>query len=194
MLRDCSLARKFKQDTRSRAGGKPVDVSSGWPSSFQSHCCNRDSSSAVHFLGFKSSHTYYCLLLWGDGNLHRSGFSASWPGFYCLCVLNHFSRVQLFVPLWTIDHQAPLSMGLSRQEYRSGLPCSPQGIFPIQGSNPHRLRLRHWQAGSLPLASPGKPYGFYHSPHFPPDFFLNYVPILWLDSVSLLTYTRSQVW
>ena len=32
-------------------------------------------------------------------------------------LLSHFSRVQLFVTLWTIAHQAPLSMGFSRQEY-----------------------------------------------------------------------------
>ena len=32
-----------------------------------------------------------------------------------------------------------------------------QGIFPTQGSNPRLLRLLHWQAGSLPLAPPGKP-------------------------------------
>ena len=32
-----------------------------------------------------------------------------------------------------------------------------QGIFPTQGSNPHLLHLLHWQAGSLPLAPPGKP-------------------------------------
>ena len=32
-----------------------------------------------------------------------------------------------------------------------------QGIFPTQGSNPHLFCLLHWQAGSLPLAPPGKP-------------------------------------
>ena len=32
-----------------------------------------------------------------------------------------------------------------------------QGIFPTQGSNPCLLRLLHWQAGSLPLAPPGRP-------------------------------------
>ena len=31
-----------------------------------------------------------------------------------------------------------------------------QGIFPTQGSNPHFLRLLHWQASSLPLAPPGE--------------------------------------
>ena len=63
--------------------------------------------------------------------------------------LNRFSGVQLFATLWTI---APLSMGFSRQEYRSGWHASLQGIFPTQESNPHLLRLLHWQAGSLPLA------------------------------------------
>ena len=32
-----------------------------------------------------------------------------------------------------------------------------QGIFPTQSSNPHLLRILHWQMGSLPLAPPGKP-------------------------------------
>ena len=32
------------------------------------------------------------------------------------------SRVRLFVTLWTVAHQAPLSMGFPRQEYWSGLP------------------------------------------------------------------------
>ena len=36
------------------------------------------------------------------------------------CVLSHFSRVRLFVTLWTVAHEAPLSMGFSRQEYWSG--------------------------------------------------------------------------
>ena len=37
-------------------------------------------------------------------------------------MLSRFSHVQLFVTLWTIAHQAPLSMGFSWQEYWSGLP------------------------------------------------------------------------
>ena len=37
-------------------------------------------------------------------------------------VLSHFSCVQLFVTLWTVAFQAPLSMGFSRQEYWNGLP------------------------------------------------------------------------
>ena len=43
------------------------------------------------------------------------------------CVLNHYSCVWLFVALWTVAHQAPLSMGFSRQEHWNGLPCPPPG-------------------------------------------------------------------
>ena len=43
----------------------------------------------------------------------------------CACVLNDSSHVQLFVTLWTVACQVPLSMGFSCQEYRSGLPCPP---------------------------------------------------------------------
>ena len=43
------------------------------------------------------------------------------------CMLSHFSHVRLFATPWTIAHQAPLSMGFSRQEYWSGLPCPPPG-------------------------------------------------------------------
>ena len=42
-------------------------------------------------------------------------------------VLSCFNRVQLFATLWTIAHQAPLSMGFSRQEYWRGLTCPPPG-------------------------------------------------------------------
>ena len=46
-----------------------------------------------------------------------------------LCVLSRFSRVQLFVTLWTVAHQAPLSLGFSRQEYWNWLPCPPSGVL-----------------------------------------------------------------
>ena len=37
---------------------------------------------------------------------------------------------------WTVALQAPLSMGFSRQEYWSGLPCSPPGALPDPGIEP----------------------------------------------------------
>ena len=48
-------------------------------------------------------------------------------------VLSCFSRVQLCVILWTVAHQGPLSKGVSRQEYWSGLPCPTPGDLPNQG-------------------------------------------------------------
>ena len=55
--------------------------------------------------------------------------------------------------------QAPLSVGFSRHEYWSGLPCPPPGVFPTQGSNLQLSSLLHWQVGSLPPEPPGKPFG-----------------------------------
>ena len=43
------------------------------------------------------------------------------------------SPVWLFVTPWTIAHQAPLTMGFSRQEYWSGLPFPPPGYLPNLG-------------------------------------------------------------
>jgi len=53
----------------------------------------------------------------------------------------HFSHVQFCATPWSAARQAPLSMGFSRQEYWSGLPCLLQGIFPTQGSNLFLLHL-----------------------------------------------------
>ena len=49
------------------------------------------------------------------------------------------SRVWLFATPWTIVRQAPLSMGFSRQEYWSGLPCPPLGDLPDPGIKPVSL-------------------------------------------------------
>ena len=54
-------------------------------------------------------------------------------------VLSCFSHVQLFATPWTIVHQAPLSMGFSRKEYWSGLPCPLPGDLPNSGIEPVSL-------------------------------------------------------
>ena len=47
-----------------------------------------------------------------------------------MCVISHFSHVRLFVTLWTVAPQAPLSMGiLQDKEYWNGLPCPPLDFF-----------------------------------------------------------------
>ena len=49
----------------------------------------------------------------------------------------------------TVAGQTPLSMGFSRQEYRSGVPFPPPGDLPDPGWNPHLLHLLHLQADSF---------------------------------------------
>ena len=63
----------------------------------------------------------------------------------CSC----FSRVQPCATLWTVAHQAPLSMGLSRQEYWSGLPCPPPGGLPNSGIEPEAPVSLALAGGSL---------------------------------------------
>ena len=76
------------------------------------------------------------------------------------CLLSHFSRVWLFVTLWTAACQAPLSMGFSRQECWSGLPCSSPGDLPHSGIEPGSPTL---QADSLPSETPWKPLSQWRS-------------------------------
>ena len=51
------------------------------------------------------------------------------PVLVCKCAKS-LSCVRLFATAWTEAHQVPLSMGFSRQEYWSGLPCPPPGDLP----------------------------------------------------------------
>ena len=58
------------------------------------------------------------------------------------CLLSGFSHVQFFVTPWTAAYQAPPSMGLSRQEYWSGLPLpSPRGSLLLLLSHFSCVRL-----------------------------------------------------
>ena len=52
---------------------------------------------------------------------------------YSMLLFYSLSWVQLFATPWTIAHQAPLSLGFSRQEYCSGLPFPPPGDLPGLG-------------------------------------------------------------
>ena len=51
------------------------------------------------------------------------------------------SRVRLFATPWTVARQAPLSMGFSRQENWSGLPCPPLGDLPDPEIKPMSLNV-----------------------------------------------------
>ena len=89
-------------------------------------------------------------------------FPNSFPGLSCfsffiyllLSEVKSLSSVQLFVTLWTVAHQAPPSMGFSRQEYWSGLPFPSSEDLPDPGIKPRSPIL---QADALTSEPPGKP-------------------------------------
>ena len=55
----------------------------------------------------------------------------------CVCMsAPSLSPVQLCATLWTVAHQAPLTMEFSKQEYQTGLPFLPPGDLPNPGIEP----------------------------------------------------------
>ena len=74
------------------------------------------------------------------------------------CMLSRFSRVQLFLTSWKAC-QGPLSLGFSRQENWSGLPCPSPDDCPDPGREHTILASPALQAGSLFTEPPGKAWG-----------------------------------
>ena len=56
--------------------------------------------------------------------------------------MKSLSCVRLFVTPWTVDYQASLSMGFSRQEHWSGLPFPSPGDLPNPGIKPRSPALQ----------------------------------------------------
>ena len=65
------------------------------------------------------------------------------------CMCYRFSCIRLFVTPWTIALQVPLSIGFSRKEYWSKLPCPPAGDLP------------NWGIKAMSLMSPALAGGFF---------------------------------
>ena len=76
----------------------------------------------------------------------------------CVFMLSRFSPVRLFTTLWTVCSPPGSSVHWDSPGKNIGVGCHTllQGIFLTQGFNPCLFCLLHWQAGSLPLAPPGK--------------------------------------
>ena len=79
-----------------------------------------------------------------------------------VCAKSLQSRLTLCETLWTIACQASLSMGFSRQEYWSRLPCPPPGDLLNWGTESVSPATPGLQADSLPLSHQGSPYIFVH--------------------------------
>ena len=72
----------------------------------------------------------------------------------CACALSH---VRLFVTLWTVASQAPLSVEFSRQEPWSRLPFPAPGDLPNPGIEPESLASPALAGGFFTAESSGKP-------------------------------------
>ena len=82
--------------------------------------------------------------------------SSLWKKWKC----SSLSHVWLYVTLWTVSHQAPLSIGFSRQQYWSGCHSLLQGVFLTQGSK--LCLLWSWIAGRLyPLSHQKEDKNYY---------------------------------
>ena len=77
-----------------------------------------------------------------------------WIVFHSVCVCVCMC-VYMYISIYTHIHTQCMNTG--GQEYWSGLPCPPPGIFPTQELNAHLLCLPYYLVGSLPPAPPGKP-------------------------------------
>ena len=86
----------------------------------------------------------------GSINIHFEEYISK-----CVAVVQLLSHVQPFASPWTVAHQAPLSMGFSKQEYWSGLPFLSPRALPdpeIEATSPAL------PGGFFTIESPGKPH------------------------------------
>ena len=126
------------------------------------------------------------LLYWIHPNL---SLHSPVNGLVCVCVLSH---VRLFVTLRTVAHQAPLSVGFSRQEYWNGLPCPPPGDLPNPGIEPASLMFPALADGFFPTSTTweaqagGRHSPFDVTPHFQGAFLHMYI-----EKVSLISRMRN---
>jgi len=89
---------------------------------------------------------------------HKYSHLSRCPGESTLCCAKSLHHIQFFKTLWTVAHQAPVSMGFSRQEYWSGV-----AMTSSRGSSQPRdwtciSCLLHWLVGSLPVVPLGSPF------------------------------------
>ena len=87
---------------------------------------------AIKILNHSCTIEWASLMAWQCRRRKKRGFNPLLrrsPG----VKVKSLSRVWLFATLWTVGHQAPLSMGFPRQEYWSGFPFPSPGDLPDPG-------------------------------------------------------------
>ena len=90
------------------------------------------------------------------------------------------SRVRLFATLWSVTHQAPLSMGFPRQEYCSGLPFPPSGDLLDPGVEPRSPACPALASRFFTPEPLGQPLGRQYLPAFvlSPQHFISEAQII----------------
>ena len=91
---------------------------------------------SAHILTKRCLHNTLPAVFFEIANVWKTDLMSSNRGSLLPSVLSHFSPVQLFVTPWTVALPGPLSMGFSRQEHWSGLPCPPPGHLLSPGMEP----------------------------------------------------------
>ena len=108
-------------------GNLPKPGIEPWSPSLQVDSLPSEPPGNLKFMSIESVMLYNHLILYGPLLLWYDNDG---------CMLSRLSCVRLCSALWTVDHQSPLSMGYSRQEYQRGLPCPPPGDLPNPGIEP----------------------------------------------------------
>ena len=78
--------------------------------------------------------------------------------------ISWWSVVSDSVTPWTVAHQSPLSIELSRQDYQSGVTLPTPGDLPDQGTEPVSLASPAFKKDSLSLVHLGSPTSFHEQP------------------------------
>ena len=112
------LFKYFRKELKWRIWGRIILIISGEPhKSLPRYSWNRDPERFGPEMRF-----------WLQPGITDMGYSQGMPE----CMLSSFGCVWLFATPWSIAHQALLSMGFFKQEYRRGLPYPPPGDLPKQ--------------------------------------------------------------
>ena len=107
------------------------------------------------YLKLITTKTYLLYSTWNSAQCYAPAWMGGGLGGECM----HAKLLQscpTLCNLWTVVHQAPLSMGFSRQEHWSGLPCPPLRDRPNPGTEPRSPVSPALRVDSLPTEPPGE--------------------------------------
>ena len=142
---------KFKErvgtQRTSKSSGSEITEGHKLPDPFHKHISNLEDNSPVWGVDLCLSSILLCHINFTEC-LQSPLCTASFPSL--TCVINSLQS-WLSVTLWTVARQAPLSMGFSRQEYGSGLPCPPPEDLSDPGIEPTPLMFPALWGGFLPF-------------------------------------------